>query len=183
MTRRPSLRRRVIGAFGREIYRPDGTLDRGLLAERAFRNVERTRALNAIVHPTVIKELRAQIRRLDYDRRCPYVVVEAALVFESGLDATLDFVVVIDAPREIRIRRIINRDGSSRSEILRRMRAQLSSSELKQRADIVLMNIHDTSVLRSKVAFLDDFLVAASRAERPAARFVRISEHRTRHTV
>ena len=162
MTVRPSLRRRVMATFGVEVYRPDGTLDRQVLAQRAFTDPERTRELNAIVHPSVIKEIAAQIRRLPPDRRCPYVVVEAALVYESGLDASLDYVVVLDAPREVRIRRVMERDGSSRTEVVRRMRAQLSSTALRERADVILMNKHDTTHLRSRVAFLDAFLTAAS---------------------
>jgi dephospho-CoA kinase len=162
MTQRPSLRHRIASEFGSDVYTTDGSLDRELLAQRAFQSLERTLALNAIVHPAVIKSINARIRRLPRERRCPYVVVEAALLYESGLDASLDFVVVIDAPREMRIQRVMRRDGSSRDKILRRMKAQLSSAALRERADIVLMNRHDTINLRSRVAFLNNFLVAAA---------------------
>ena len=162
MMARPSLKRRLSRTFGTDVYRPDGTLDRVLLAERAFQNANRTRELNAIVHPAVVRELQSHIRRLRHDQRCPYVVVEAALVYESGLDAALDVVVVIDAPRELRIQRILKRDGTSRSEVLRRMRTQLPAAHLKKWADFVIMNTHDTTVLRSKVAFLNALLVAIS---------------------
>jgi len=158
MTQKPFLRRRIAAAFGSDIYDAHGALNRSLLAQRAFSSRQRTSQLNAIVHPAVLRALREQIRRLSLRKRSPYLVVEAALVFESGLDTFLDLVVVVDAPRELRLQRVMRRDGSSRPDVLRRMRAQLPSKILRERADVVLMNTHDTFQLRAKVAFLDAFL-------------------------
>jgi len=161
---RPTIRRRIVSEFGEDVFGPDGKLDRARLATRAFETTLRTRALNAIVHPALVRALQLRIRNLPRPQRCPYVIIEAALVYETGLNASLDFVIVVDAPRDLRIARVMERDAVDRPDVLRRMQAQLPAETLKERADFVLMNVHDTSSLRPSVAFLDSLLVAMSRS-------------------
>lgn len=123
-------------AFGDDIYR-DGRLDRRRLADEVFSRPERLQQLNALVHPAV---------KADFDRWCGeqkggYVVLESAILFESGLDAQVDRTVAVVAPLEVRIERTCCRDGADPEAVRRRIAAQLSDDELAAKADIVVVNI------------------------------------------
>lgn len=122
--------------FGEEVYR-DGRIDRKRLAAEVFPHPERLQQLNAIVHPAV---------KADFDRWCRernggYVVIESAILFESGLDAQVDRTVAVLAPLELRLERACRRDGADPEAIRRRIAAQMSDDELARRADIVVVNI------------------------------------------
>jgi len=87
--------------------------------------------LNAIVHPFVFSSLNEALLRLPASGSRPYVVVEAALIFESGMDKNLDATVVVNAPEEIRIDRVARRDNLPRDEIIARIRAQMSPGRFR----------------------------------------------------
>lgn len=136
MNSNPGLMKQIEGLFGPEAYR-DGILDRDLVAGRVFGDQEQLNILNALVHPAV---------RVDYTSwlgkqlHAPYVVEEAAILFESGLDRLMDLTVLIYADEEERIRRVIKRDGTDRVQVERRIRMQIPEEEKKKRADYVIYN-------------------------------------------
>jgi dephospho-CoA kinase len=154
----PTVRASIGKAFGQDLYRPDGSLDRRRLASIVFESAEALERLNSIVHPRVFKEIDRQLALLTVEKRRPYVVVEAALVFESGLDRKLDRVIVVDAIEETRISRVMERDGSSRQEVVARMSSQMSPEEKRKRADFVIQNDQTLQQLGEKVLFLDALL-------------------------
>ena len=88
----------------------------------------------------------------------PYVVVEAALIFESGMDKNLDATVVVNAPEEIRIDRVARRDNLPRDEIIARIRAQMSPREISRRGDFVVENTGAEEDLIERVKFIDRLL-------------------------
>lgn len=124
-------------AFGGEIVRPDGTLDRALLAKRAFCDPEHTQLLNSITHPCITQEIRG---RIDQMRRqgTALIVLDAPLLFESGEHALCDAVAVVTAPRDMRLERIMKRDGISREQALERMSAQPEETFYTKEADYIL---------------------------------------------
>ena len=149
----PSVRKRIVRLLGPVAFRADGTLNRPAIASLVFGNRRKERALNAIIHPEVLNEVRRRFRGLE--RKGHRVAfVEAALIFEAGMDQDLDVVVVVDAPREARIRRVLKRDGGSRRAVEKRMAAQWPSHRRNRKADIVLRNTGSIRELRSKVKFL-----------------------------
>ena len=149
----PSVRKRITRLLGPEAFRADGTLNRSVIASLVFGNRRKERALNAIIHPEVLKEIRRQFR--SFERQGIRVAfVEAALIFESGMDRDLDVVVVVDAPRETRIRRVLKRNGGSRRAVEKRMAAQWPSGRRNRKADIIVRNTGSIRDLRSKVKFL-----------------------------
>ena len=152
------VRAEVQATFGPESYAPDGALNRAWLAGRVFGDEGLLSRLNAIVHPRVrlaFVEAFGQATKA----RAPLLVHEAALIFESGLDGLLDAVVVIDAPVEVRLERVMRRDGADKEQVLARMRHQLPASELRRRADIVIDNNGSLGELRQKIEHLyRDFL-------------------------
>jgi len=126
-------------AFGDEVLSADGTLDREALRARVFRDEEARRRLEGILHPR-IQELRAAWmveRRAAGD---PLTVAEIPLLFETGLDADYDVVVLVDAPADVRLRRLVERRGLAREEAVLIMDAQMDPGEKRRRADFVVDN-------------------------------------------
>lgn len=139
----------VKAAFGERSYR-DGVLDRAYLAERVFGDRSALARLDAIVHPAVRRDFEAWAARQQAD----YVVLESAILFESGFDACVDASVAVLAPHSLRLERAMKRDGAVRERVLERMAAQMSDDELSARADMSIVNI-ERGDLEQDVAELD----------------------------
>jgi dephospho-CoA kinase len=122
--------------FGAECYNDEG-LNRSFLASKVFGDEEALRRLNAIVHPAV----REDFRRWAAEPRSEYVILESAILFESGFDSEVDTTIAVLAPLEERLRRTVERDGVSREDVLRRISHQLSDDELHSRADRTIVNL------------------------------------------
>ncbi len=146
----PTARKAIVGAFGEESYLPDGTLNREYLAEEVFNDEEKLRIINGIVHPRVFRRFTEARERAARDGAA-LLVHEAALIYEAGAEKHLDAVAVVDADREIRIERVMERDGVSREDVLARMENQLPPQELRERADFVIENDGDVDALRPQV--------------------------------
>jgi len=155
----PDVRAAIQGKFGAAIYSPDGSLRRKDLAAVVFGNAAKRRALDAIVHPRVFIAIEAAVASLSPASRHPYVCIEAALIFESGLDARLASTIVVRASEPARLARVMQRDGVGREEVLLRMQAQMSPVETAKRADFVIDNDGPEEGLSAKVAFIDRILV------------------------
>ena len=151
------VRRQLASEFGDETF-AGGTLNRSYLASVVFADGERLQRLNAIVHPAV----RADFRRWCCERTEDLVVLESAILFESGFDSEVDRVVAVVAPGELRIERVMLRNGVTREEVERRMAAQMSDDELHARADHTIANI-SLDYLRSDVEQLCKILRYESR--------------------
>jgi dephospho-CoA kinase len=158
MTEDPGLRRALAEAFGEQTYSPAGELDRTYLARRVFGDAEAVERLNAIVHPAV-RESFPEIRRRAAESGAPLLVYEAALILEAGLDDRFDALAVVDAPVELRIRRVMQRDGVSREAVEARMQHQLPAGDLREAADFVIDNGGDLEALRPQVTRVYDALV------------------------
>lgn len=146
----PSARAEIVAAFGPESYHDDGSLNRSYLADTVFGDQERVRRINAIVHPRVLERFEAARRSAEAEDVSLFVN-EAALIFEAGSEERLDAVAVVDAPRDVRVRRVVKRDDVSPSDVLARMEHQLSPEELRRRADFVIDNAGDVDDLRRQV--------------------------------
>lgn len=122
--------------FGAECYNDEG-LNRSFLASKVFGDEEALRRLNAIVHPAV----REDFGRWAAEQRSEYVILESAILFESGFDSEVDTTIAVLAPLEERLRRTVERDGVSREDVLRRIAHQMSDDELHSRADRTIVNL------------------------------------------
>ncbi len=152
------VKRRVQETFGPGAYLVDGELDRKKMATIVFADPRLRKKLDAIVHPEVFRAFEEMTGAIPGEQRRPYVVVEAALIYESGYDRALDCVVVVDAPEETRIARIMQRDACSREEVLGRIRSQMSARVKAARADFLIVNDRNTTELAAKVRFVDGLL-------------------------
>ena len=144
------LRTALIERFGADTFLEDGSLNRAELATRVFGDPEEVEALNAIVHPAVREELGKSIRQAEKDG-IDLFAYEAALIYEIGANDLVDAVLLVDAPLELRINRVMQRDGSTRSEVVARMSNQISSDVLRARADSVIDNDGDLAALQDSV--------------------------------
>jgi len=130
------LRKQIVRLFGEQAY-GRGDLDSSYVAGQLFGDNALLKAMNSIVHPAVRKDFK---RWAELQNDIPYVVEEAAILFESGAYKEMDFTVLTSAPEEVRIKRVMERDGSDRDSVLRRMGHQWSEEELKKLADHVIVN-------------------------------------------
>lgn len=127
--------------FGKDILFPDGSLDRRALAAVAFSSKENTEKLNAVTHPAIL----ARIRRALADATGDAVILDAPLLFETGLDALCDHTVAVVADEAVRLARITARDGISEEAAKKRMAVQPDTAFYAARADILLYNNGDRS--------------------------------------
>lgn len=153
MSHSESLRAELVAHFGEECYTTFGELNRGWLASRVFSSKEQLERLNAIVHPAVIEDFLSWAE----EQRGDYVVVESAILFESGIDHVVDRIVAVTAPEVLRLERAMERDGASREQIAGRMRNQMSDDERNRRADYTITNI-EFETLKRDVAKLHNQL-------------------------
>jgi dephospho-CoA kinase len=136
------LKIQLQSAFGSEVYTPTTQLNSPFL-KRLLLCHEKTEKLNKIVHPLVFQAF--------YDwadqQNAPYVVKEAAILFESGADKTVDSTIGVIAPEEIRIQRVKQRDNRSLEEIQSIMSKQLSNDELREKCDYIIENDGSQSLI------------------------------------
>ena len=129
----------LVVAFGEGILAVDGSIDRTALGERAFAADDGVRRLNSIVHPRLLERLRDELERSRGDEE-PLAVVDAALVFEFGMDEDLDAVVLVTTPPEVRAERLRRTRGLDDERIARIMAAQMPDAEKVDRSDYVVVN-------------------------------------------
>ena len=123
--------------FGNLSYNTDGTLNRKHIGEAAFGNPEKLKTLDSIVHPRVAANYAQWVSEQSH----PYVIKEAALLFEAGSYKTLDKIIVVSAPEHLRIKRVVVRDPNRTEQMVKDIiRNQMPDSEKTERADFVVMN-------------------------------------------
>ncbi|HTI57974.1 dephospho-CoA kinase [Mucilaginibacter sp.] len=145
----------IKATFGRESYFNDGTLNRKFIASIVFNDEEQLAKLNSLVHPAVFRafdEWAAQVKN------APYIMKEAALLFESDSYKMCDRSIIVTAPLELRIKRVMQRDGFTREEILSRDARQFSEEKKIELADFVIRNDDTELVIPQILALHERFL-------------------------
>lgn len=128
----------IKNTFGESIFE-NGILVRQKLAEIVFNDPAKLKELNAIVHPAVKEHYKTWLaEKKDF----PYIIYEAAILFESGSYQNFDFIISVVAPLETRIARVIKRDLASREHVLKRMEAQWTDEQRISKSDFVIENTH-----------------------------------------
>ena len=145
----PALRA-IVERWGERMLAPDGTLDRAGLRDVVFQHPEELEALNGIVHPEVAR-LRVEELAAARARGERLVVCDIPLLFERQLTQEFDFLVLVDAPRSVRLERIMNDRGLSRDEAMHMIAAQMPAQLKRARADFVIENDADLPSLVRQV--------------------------------
>ncbi|MEC0177715.1 dephospho-CoA kinase [Paenibacillus favisporus] len=126
--------------FGQAILLPDGTLDRRRLGDIVFHDPNERKALNDITHPAIRQEIREQMQTFEREHPDRLVVVDIPLLFESGLEAMFEQVLLVYAPFEVQVERLMERNRLTKDEAVARIRSQMDIEEKKKRADVVIDN-------------------------------------------
>jgi dephospho-CoA kinase len=127
----------IKNTFGEDIFE-NGILNREKLAKIVFNDPEKLKKLNSIVHPAVKKHFELWLIE---NKTVPYIIYEAAILFESGRYKDCDIIVTVTAPIETRLQRVLERDKTTRELVLKKMEAQWSDEKRIAKSDFVIENI------------------------------------------
>lgn len=125
----------IESSFGPETY-IEGKLNRPFLANLVFNDPYKLEQLNALVHPITI----AAAQNWMLQQKTPYIIKEAALLFEAGTAANLDYIIGVYAPKNLRIQRVMERDNASREQVLARISRQINEDIKMKLCNFVIVN-------------------------------------------
>ncbi|TAN14381.1 MAG: dephospho-CoA kinase [Chitinophagaceae bacterium] len=129
--------------FGHETYDSTGNLNRVFLAKTVFNNKEKLALLNSLVHPVTIKDAEKWAEK----QEAPYVIKEAALMFESEAFHYVDKIIGVSAPLALRIKRTMDRDQVDRDEVMSRMKNQMDEETKMKMCDYIIYNDEQQAVI------------------------------------
>ena len=149
------VKERIIAAFGEEAYQ-NGEYNRAYIAQIVFNNSEKLAILNGIVHPALAKYFKQWAKQTS-----PYVLKEAAILFESGSYKDCDYIITVTAPEEVRIARVMARDHCTEAQVRARMAQQWGDAQRIALSDAVIENI-DLESAKEQVKRINDELRVTS---------------------
>jgi dephospho-CoA kinase len=138
------VKQKVIILFGRDMYQNDGTIDRFRMGKLVFSDPQALEQISKIVHPLVQEQFELFCIK---NESHSYILKEAAILFESGYFHDLNKIINVSAPKEERIKRVIERDKGIKEDVLKRMRFQYSDEERNKLADFILLNEDKEEIL------------------------------------
>lgn len=142
------IKKQLIKMFGEEVYKDD-QLNRPFLASKIFNNPNLLKQMNAIVHPKVGEDFSRWMKK----QTAPYVLKEAAIIFENDLASHYDFIITVVADLNQRVARVIKRDSTTEDKIMAIVNNQLTDEEKVKQSDFVITN-HDLDQTKDQVAIM-----------------------------
>ncbi|OFY32179.1 MAG: dephospho-CoA kinase [Bacteroidetes bacterium RIFOXYA12_FULL_35_11] len=136
MSRNLTVKNKLIGVLGKDTILQDGSLNKKFIAAIIFNDKSKLQEVNNIVHPATLNAFKNWAQ----NQKSNYVLFESAILFESKSNEVTDVVITVTAPENIRIQRVIKRDGSIKQKVLQRMNQQWSENEKKGKADYIIIN-------------------------------------------
>jgi len=133
-----NIQKRMIAEFGAESYDKEKQLNRPYLASIVFNDKSKLAAINNIVHPKLAKHFSKWVQK----QKSPYIIQENAIIFENNTADKFDYIIAITAPVNLRIERVIDRDSTTKEDVLARIKNQWDESEKNKLADFVIHNIN-----------------------------------------
>lgn len=140
-----SVLKKLAEAFGADVLFEDGSLNRRLLAEKAFSSKEKTQLLNSITHPEILKAIKEKINEHSSEN----ILLDAPTLFESGADKLCDKIIAVVADENLRKSRITARDNLTEKQVSLRLSAQKDDKFYIEKADAVIINNGGTSELKN----------------------------------
>ncbi|NNK89320.1 MAG: dephospho-CoA kinase [Saprospiraceae bacterium] len=138
------LKTKIKSIFGKKAYYRNGRPDRRFIASRVFNNKTLLRKLEGLIHPAVQTDFRIWAE----SQHAPYVIEESALIHEIKAQSNFDKIILVIADKETRIERVMKRDGSTREQVLKRMKEQLPDQIKIRQSDYIINNNGDESLIR-----------------------------------
>ncbi len=152
------IKKSLIKYFGEGTYL-DGILNRKYLANIVFSDKEKLALLNSITHPLTINDANEWMAK----QKSPYIIKEAALLFESNAAKHLDYFIGVSAPLAIRIKRVMQRDAITEIEVVNRINRQMNEEEKMKRCDFVIMNNDEELVIPQVLKIHEEILTLSTR--------------------
>lgn len=149
------IREKIIHEFGTDAYKQN-IYNSKYISKIVFNNRNKLQKLNAIIHPYISQDF---LKWTEKQKGAKYLLKEAAILFESGANQNLDYTIVVNAPLDLRIQRIIDRDGFSESMIRKRMKNQWPTEKIRALADWVIEN-DEKHLLLPQVLSIHDQLIS-----------------------
>ena len=149
----PELKEAMTLAFGKEVY-IQNQINRPYLAKLVFHDSEKLSILNKIVHPFVKKDFSSWVKK----QNSSLIVREAAILIESGAHEDCDKIITVEAPKDVRIHRVVQRDASTKEEVESRISKQLSDEERRRLSDYIIHNDGTTSIIYQVQEIVADIL-------------------------
>ncbi len=147
------LKEKIKNSFGEDAY-INGELNRKYLSDRVFNDSQKINLLNSLVHPATIKDALEWMRM----QKTPYVIKEAALIFESGSNRDLDYVIGVKSPIDLRVKRSMARDNISEDQVHARMNKQMDEEAKIRLCDYVIENDEQQMLIPQVLALHGKFL-------------------------
>jgi len=157
---------RIVETFGRGILDDGGRIDRKKLGGLVFGSEDRRRALEGIVHPAVLEEAERERERIGREDGQAIVLSDIPLLLEVGMQGLFDLILLVYAPPEVQIARVMKRNHLTRDEAAARLAAQMPIDEKLERADVVIRNDGTMKELQTRVDEIWEELLARERAKR-----------------
>ncbi|MCU0531079.1 MAG: dephospho-CoA kinase [Syntrophales bacterium] len=157
---------RIVEAFGREILDAGGRIDRKKLGVLVFGDEGRRKALEGIVHPAVLEEAQRERDRIGRKDERAIVLSDIPLLLEVGMQGLFDLILLVYAPPEVQIARVMKRNNMTRDEAVARLEAQMPIDEKLKRADVVIRNDGTMKELQQRVDEVWEELLSRERAKR-----------------
>lgn len=157
---------RIVEAFGRDILDEAGRIDRKKLGALVFGSEERRRMLEGIVHPAVLEEAQHERDRIGREDDRAIVLSDIPLLLEVGMQGLFDMILLVYAPREVQIARVMRRNRMTRDEAVARLEAQMPIDEKLKQADVVIRNDASMRQLEQRVDEVWEELLLRERSKR-----------------
>lgn len=151
LTNNPTVQSELIAEFGSDIIGPDNTIVKEKLARIAFQDEDHQSRLNSVVHPYLYNLIDNSFQKIEKKKNHSLFVVDGAMIYESGYDQHLDYVIVITALLKNRMERSISRGTLTRDQILQRMDLQWSEKIKTGLADFVIHNDSSEEYLKKEI--------------------------------
>lgn len=158
MVRDPELIAQIKHHFGEEIYDTQGALNRKLLGSIVFNDKDKLAVLNSLVHPATIRDSDNWAQQ----QQTPYVLKEAALLFETESFHHLDKIIAVFAPQPLRVHRVMKRDNVTRNEVLARMYKQIDETIKMRLSDFIIHNDEQHMVIPQVLALHEQLLALSA---------------------
>ena len=153
MNNNEGLKQQIILHFGKDVYE-NKVLNRKLLAQKVFNNPTQLHLLNSLVHPATIQAAEDWF----VQQKAPYCIKEAALIFESGSQQNLDFVIGVYTPTTLRLQRVMQRDKATKEEVQQRMDKQIDETIKMRLCDFVVTNNEQELLIPQVMALHEKFI-------------------------
>ena len=150
INRDEEIKKHLIELFGKDIYQPNGNLDKKRLAGIIFNDKEAIKQVNGIVHPAVTRDFMEWCSA----QRRPLLFFESAILFEAKLENLFDYIILITTDLETRVERVISRDSTTREKVIERVNNQMSDEIKQTKSDFVIYNNNDDKVIKQILSII-----------------------------